>query len=396
MKIGIYGGSFNPPHLGHVRAALACREELGLDRVIVIPASTPPHKSLAAHSPTGEERLELTKLAFSGLEGFTVSNLELQRAGKSYTVDTVRTLRESYREDELVLMMGTDMFLSFQDWYQPQEIAKNVTLACFSRFEADEKDRAALISQKERLEREFGAKAVLLQNDSFEISSTKVRQLLFFGLTDGYLAPQVLERIRALGLYGVGGDYRSLSFDALCEVSLSLHKNSRVPHAMGVCQTSRALAGRFGEDETLAARAGILHDVTKALSAREQLDLAKKLGAQLTSFERENPQLLHAKTGAAVAHKIFGENDAVCEAIRWHTTGKADMTRLEKIIYLADMIEPNRSYPGIERIRRAAEENLDEAVLLALDRSISFVRERGLEVDEDSELARAFLMSERT
>lgn len=396
MKIGIYGGSFNPPHLGHVRAALACRKALGLDRVLVIPASTPPHKSLADHSPTGGERLELTKLAFSGLDGFEVSGLELQRAGKSFTVDTVRALKEDYPDDELFLMMGTDMFLSFHTWYQPEEIAKRAGLVCFSRYEADRAAHEALLQQRERLTRALGARVVLLENDCFEISSTEARRLLFFGLAGGYLAPQVLEKIKALGLYGVGRDYRMLSFDELCRVSLSLHKNSRVPHATGVCEMARALAGRFGADEALAVRAGILHDVTKALPPREQLGLAEKLGVRLTDFEKKNPQLLHAKTGAAVAQEIFGENDAVCEAICWHTTGKADMTQLEKIIYLADMIEPNRSYPGIESIRRAAEESLDEAVLLALGKSISFVRERGLEVDEDSERARAFLMSERT
>ncbi len=395
MKIGIYGGSFNPPHLGHVRAALACQKALGLSRVLVIPAGIPPHKCLAEGSASAQERLALTELAFGDLPGFTVLDMELRREGKSYTVDTLRALKAAHEGDTLFLMMGTDMFLSFQQWYQPEEIAKCARLVCFSRYEKDQESREALSQQAARLAREFGAEPILLENDCFEISSTEARRLLFFDLAAPYLPQAVAERIREAGLYGVGKRYEALCFDELFRVSLALHKKSRAPHAEGVCQTARALARRFGEDAALAARAGILHDVTKALPAREQLRLAEKLCVSLTDFERNNPQLLHAKTGAAVARDIFGEADAVCSAIAWHTTGKADMTGLEKIIYLADMIEPNRDYPGVARIRRAAEEDLDEAVLLALEQSMAFVRERGLAVGGDSVLAREFLLSER-
>ena len=131
MKIGVYGGSFNPPHLGHVRAAQACKQALGLDRVLVIPASIPPHKQLTSSSASPEERLALTRLAFENLPGFEVLNLEIRREGKSYTVDTIRELKAQYAHDELFLMMGTDMFLSFQDWYSPQEIARCAQLVCF-------------------------------------------------------------------------------------------------------------------------------------------------------------------------------------------------------------------------------------------------------------------------
>ena len=155
------------------------------------------------------------------------------------------------------------------------------------------------------------------------------------------------------------------------------------------------MAKKYGTDETLAARAGILHDVTKALNAKQQLLLAEKWNVRLTDFERANPQLLHAKTGAAAAREIFGECEAVQSAIEWHTTGKPDMTKLEKIVYLADMIEPNRTYPGVEAIRAAAEKDLDEGVLLALERTIAHLQEEGFAVCEDSVRARAFLLSER-
>ena len=395
MKIGVYGGSFNPPHLGHVRAAQICKEKLGLDKVLVIPASLPPHKQLAGGSASAQQRLELTQLAFSGLDGFEVLDLELQREGKSYTVDTICEIKEQYAKDELYLMMGTDMFLSFQDWYRPEDIAKRARLVCVSRYDADGKDPQQLMQQAEELEARFAAKPVVLTDDCFEISSTETRRLLFFGLAEPYLPHQVFQRITELGLYGVRRDYRGLSFDELCSVSLSLHKKTRAAHAKGVCQTAREMARRFGTDEALAARAGILHDVTKALKTEWQLALAQKLQVELTAFERENPQLLHAKTGAAAARAIFGECEDVCSAIEWHTTGKPNMTKLEKIVYLADMIEPNRSYPDVDKIRRAAMRDLDEGTILALERTIAHLQEEGLAVCETSVLARDFLLRER-
>ncbi len=395
MKIGVYGGSFNPPHLGHVRAAQACKEALGLDRVLVIPASIPPHKQMASGSPAAMERFRLTQLAFSQLPGFEVLDMELRREGKSYTVDTIRALKAQYEQSDLFLMMGTDMFLSFQDWYRPEEIAKNARLVCFSRYDADEKNRGALLGQADALEARFGQRPVLLENDCFDISSTEARRLVRFEIAAPYLPEAVLREIEAKGLYGAGENDKDLPFERLRDVSLSLHKPSRVPHATGVCETAREMARKFGADEELAARAGILHDVTKALGAKQQLMLAEKWNVALTDFERANPHLLHAKTGAAAARELFGECEEVANAIEWHTTGKPDMTKLEKIVYLADMIEPNRTYPGVEEIRAAAEKDLDEGVLLALERTISHLQEEGFAVCEDSIRARAFLLSER-
>ena len=394
MKIGVYGGSFNPPHLGHVRAAQACKRALGLDCVLVIPASIPPHKQMASGSATAMERLKLTQLAFSQLPGFEVLDMELRREGKSYTVDTIRALKEQYKQGEMYLMMGTDMFLSFQDWYRPEEIEKNARLVCFSRYDADAKNRESLLKQADTLEAKFGERPVLLENDCFDISSTEARRLLRFKIAAPYLPEAVLREIEAEGLYGVGENDKGLSFERLKDVSLALHKPSRVPHTIGVCETAREMAKKYGADETLAARAGILHDVTKALNAKQQLLLAEKWNVNLTDFERANPQLLHAKTGAAAAREIFGECEAVQSAIEWHTTGKPNMTKLEKIVYLADMIEPNRTYPGVEAIRAAAKD-LDEGVLLALERTIAHLQEEGFAVCEDSVRARAFLLSER-
>ena len=140
MRIGVYGGTFNPPHLGHVTAARAVFELLKLDRLLLVPAGLPPHKALPAGSPTPEQRLELTRLAGEQLglgDQVQTLDIEVHREGRSFTADTLRQLRAQYPEAELWLLMGTDMFLTLQDWHAPEEILSLAGIAAFGRTEAD-------------------------------------------------------------------------------------------------------------------------------------------------------------------------------------------------------------------------------------------------------------------
>ena len=133
MRLCIYGGSFNPPHVGHAAAVRAAQREAGLDEVRVIPAAMPPHKQLASGSPDAEERFHLCELAFVDIPGVTVSDMELRREGKSYTVDTVRALRAENPEAELCLLVGTDMLRTFDEWCEFREILDAVTLLATAR-----------------------------------------------------------------------------------------------------------------------------------------------------------------------------------------------------------------------------------------------------------------------
>lgn len=380
-RIGIFGGSFNPPHRGHVLALQEFKEKLGLDELFVIPANDPPHKTLSANSPDAFQRFVLTELACADIAKCTVSDMELRREGKSYTADTVLELRTRFAADELFLLMGTDMFLGFEKWYSPEIICKETTLVVAHRAEDD---REVLEQQAQRLRERFGARVVWLENDFLPYSSTSVRAMLAFGAGRSYVSPLVYDEIERRRLYYVGHDLKNLPFDELSRVSLSLHKAKRVPHAAGCSRAAAELAQRFGADTDAARRAGILHDVTKALTPSEQLKLCETYGMMLSDFERKNAKLLHAKTGAAVAERVFGESPEVCKAIRWHTTGRAGMNTLEKIIYLADYMEPNRDFPGVEKLRTAAQTDLDAAVALGLEMSVEQLRERGREVDENS------------
>lgn len=380
-RIGIYGGSFDPPHRGHILAAKEFQRVLGLDKLLLIPAAVPPHKSLAEGSPDGQTRAELLRLAAKDLPFAQVDDIELCREGVSYTVDTVRALREQYLNDELFLCMGTDMFETFSTWRQPDVIASMATVAMAHRVDAD---RNRLSELTQAFEKEFGRAPVLIENEHIEISSTHVRRLLILGGAEEYVCPQVLAKIKEEGLYGVGMCRKDLPLEELKSQSLRLLKKKRVAHVIGCSETAKRLAMIHGADPVDAERAGILHDVTKALTGEDQLRLCEKYGMMISEFERKHTKLLHAVTGAAVAREVFGENDAVCQAVRWHTSGRADMTTLEKIIYIADYMEPNRDFPGVEKLRQLAQTDLDAALLMGLEMTADHLREQGAEMGQHS------------
>ena len=152
---------------------------------------------------------------------------------------------------------------------------------------------------------------------------------------------------------------------------------------------------RGGADPEKAARAGILHDCTKYLEMEEQLQLCAKYGIVLDELERSAVKLLHSKTGACVARDVFGADEEVFAAIYWHTTGKADMALLDKILYMADYMEPNRDFDGVEELRRLCYEDLDAALQMGLEMSISDLRERGVPVHKNTQGALDWILEHR-
>ncbi len=151
----------------------------------------------------------------------------------------------------------------------------------------------------------------------------------------------------------------------------------RVAHVRGCEQEAVSLARRWGAEESDAAVAGILHDITKKLRYKEQIALCKELNIESDSDEMRQPKLLHAVSGAYLAEREFGISPEIRDAIRWHTTAKADMTLLEKIIYLADYIEPTRNFEGVDRLRKLAYEDIDSAMALGLAMSLEDIESRG-------------------
>ena len=388
-RIGIYGGTFNPPHIGHLEAAKQAVKSLGLSKLLLIPAYAPPHKAvLPEHSPTAQQRLEMLRIAAAGCPELSVSDMELRREGGSYSCETVEAVKGQFPGAELVLLMGTDMFLTFDTWMHPEEIVKNASLGVFYR--GDKGEQPAIAKKKAEMEAR-GVTVYLVRNEVIPISSTQMRRLLAFRCAGRFLPEGVLDYIRENRLYDTRADWKNLPMEALEPIVISLLNPNRVKHVLGCRDTAVALAKRWGANVNDAARAGILHDITKAIDGPLQLTLCDAYGKLLDDFSKRYPRTLHALTGSMVAQRIFGENENVVSAIEFHTTGRANMTLLEKIIYVADYMEPNRAFSGVEALRELAFTDIDAALKLGLEMTLEHLNEQGAEVSPASQNALAWL-----
>lgn len=365
MRTCIYGGTFNPPHLGHLAAAKAAVEELQLDQILLMPNQTPPHKQMPENSAAPEQRLEMCRLAAELIPNCKASDFELQQEGPSYTADTVERYHAAHPQEQLWLLVGTDMVESFHQWRDPARILKHVRLAVVAR---DEADRESIREAAQRLREDFGAGIDILHNPPLPMSSTQVR-----ASRNSELLPEVVaEYIREHRLYRP-------SLERLRETVRGMVKEKRYKHILGCEETAVALARKYGADVETVAYAAVLHDMTKEFPLKEQLKLAEKWNIIL-DYEQENlPHLIHADTAAAMAREELGMWDGVCTAIARHTVGGSGMSREDLIVYLADLIEPTRAYPGVEQLREAAERDLREACILATRRTMEFVKSQGRE-----------------
>lgn len=194
-KIGIYGGSFSPPHNGHVCAAKQFMDALSLDELLIMPSHISPHK-VTDPTLTSRHRYDMAKIAFKDLPRVTVSDYEIQKGDVSYTANT---LSHFAKEGELYFLCGTDMFLTLSHWYRPDIIFQNATIVLASRENGKERE---VIAAKKTYEKDFDARIIILNNEVLEISSTEVRQALKQGSdVSRYLSHDVEVYIRERNLY---------------------------------------------------------------------------------------------------------------------------------------------------------------------------------------------------
>ena len=315
MKLVLFGGAFDPPHIGHVTAAETTARELRPNMVLWMPSKIPPHKKKAVTAP--EHRLAMCRIAAEN-----VSDLEINTPLSGYTVDTVARLLELYPGAEIWLLVGEDMFDTLPTW----------------------KDSERLLSM-------CNVKPVTRDDNS----STKLRLHLAAGKGKDRLPDGVYDYIQTHKLYTLR----------------TLLSPKRYLHTMGTANTAKALALRYGADIKHAETAALLHDITKE---EDQLKLCKMYDIMPTAFELSAPKVLHAKTAAALAEELDMPPEVV-SAIRRHTTGSAEMSVLDKVIYLADFIEPFRKpHHGLDKLRVLAWEDLDAAMGYALELSDLFIK----------------------
>lgn len=357
MRIGILGGTFNPIHNAHMQMALCARDSLALDRVLLMVAADPPHKTVDGQIDA-DTRLTMAKLAAEGVERVEASDLELSRAGKSYTVDTLEELAGKHPGAALYLIVGSDMLLDMPRWYAPGRIAALAKIAYVPRIGQAAGDQEAARA----LARDFGAVTVALEQAADELSSTQIRERLQQGLpVDGMLPERVLWYCYERGLY----------FPQPLPGMIARLKETLPPkrfyHSIGTMMQAARLAESWGADPAKARIAALLHDCAKYLDAEAM--------GQYSDDDSGVLAVQHAFAGAALAQDGYGVEDGeILSAIRHHCTGEAGMSLLDKIIYLADITEPTRDFSGVEQIRASLALGPDEAMLFALTRSAAVLR----------------------
>ncbi len=360
MRIGIFGGTFNPPHNGHKNLALQMKEAAKLDKIIIIPSFIPPHKE-GKQLASENHRLKMCELIFCE-EFFFISDIEIKRQGKSYTYDTLCQLKEQYPEDELFLIMGSDMLLSFDRWYRYEDILSMATLAVATRIDSEPHEKL-LAYAKDALSLEYKNDEIIIADiEPVVCSSTDVREHVLYGLDTSYFTNREVSDYMKINLL-----YES-PYMKYKKLLRNLLDDYRFLHSLNVAESAMMLALLYGEDEDKAYKAGLLHDIMKNTPKDEQLQIMEKGGIILSRAEKNNPKLWHAMAGMVYLRdelKIDDEN--LLMAVRYHTTGGSGMSLLEKIVYIADYISAERAYPDVETMRcLALTQSLERAALYSL------------------------------
>ena len=378
MRIAVFGGSFDPVHTEHVKLVEFALSELALDRLFVMPAYAPPHKKGKMLSPD-EDRLEMCRLAFAHLEKVEVSDYEIKKGGVSYTYLTCKHFKEQYGDAELFWLVGTDMLRDFPTWKNPQEILSYATLAVCGRNEK----QAWIEEEQTKFFQLFGKKFAYLSYNGKDISSTKIRVLAGAGMRlNDFVPPSVEVYIQRSGLYKI----------LHADEALALESPKRRAHSLRVAELAAKRAVQLQIPERKAIAAALLHDCAKNLPNRSPY----LEGFSLPTEWGEVPgEVAHQFAGAYVCEKAFGITDEeIVSAVRFHTSGRPNMEALEKLIFLADMLEVERDYDCVDMLRKLFWKDIDECLKTALFETLRFLEKKASGVYPLTRLAYEFYAKE--
>ncbi len=381
MKIGIMGGTFDPIHNAHIIIARYAKEQYELDEVMFMTGGNPPHKSGIT------DKLVRNKMTELGVDGeFKINTYEIDKEDYSYSLHTLEHFKETNPDDEIYFIIGEDSLRDISKWYKPQEILKLCTLLVFPR------------TSFENLNEVIKETKLTLDGDILPInapiiglSSTMIRERIRKGKSIKYMVPDnVASYIHQNRLYKPAAWVKQPPHEPdekLTKLKNSLSKQ-RFEHSLGVFDTATKMALRFGADSKKASIAGLYHDCAKGMSIGEQLEKCKEYKVQLSEDDLKCLPVIHAPLGVEIAKREYGITDeAVLNAIRRHTVAGKNMTLLDKIIYVADMIEPSRDFDGVDDIRIHANDDIDKAYMLCLKQSIDFNKKKGKPIHPDTVIA---------
>ena len=372
MKIGILGGTFDPIHNGHLYIAKKAMEKYSLSKVLFIPTGVSYMKSgvsLAVH------RYEMTRLAIRDFPEFEISDLEVFRGGNTYTYETVQELKKEYPDDKFYFIIGTDTLFMMEKWRNFEYLFENLTLIVADRAgENNEKQE----KKAEELKKKYNANIKFLKEARYDISSTQVRASFKITNPQYRVSPDcpagVIQYAEDNHLY----DVNPLTEDEMLSLLRLELKPKRIVHSLGVRDTAVELAKIHGYDENKARLAGLMHDCAKYLSLEDKLELCRKYEYPVSEIELKNPELLHAKAGAAYANAKYKITDPeILDAIYYHTTGKPAMDPISLIIFISDYIEPGRHHSDkLDDFRKLAKESLEKCAGRILEETLIYLDSR--------------------
>ena len=355
MRIAIFGGTFNPVHLEHKNMVVSAIKELSLDKVIIIPTFLSPHKTLAPASAS--DRLNMLRLAFSDVKNVEVSDYEINKGGTSYSYITAEHFRALYPEAEMFFLVGDDMLVDFKTWKNPERILKACNLAVFGR----EGEAADYSLEEKYFKEKFDKAFIKLPFKGKIISSTKIRVYLSLGLNPDGLIKEVAEYIKDKDVYPKS------------EYAEFLRKNlteKRLIHTANVAVCALKKVKELSLDFNKVLTAALLHDCAKYLRTEDFEGFTLPNGVP--------EPVIHQYLGAFVAERVLGVCDEeILDAIRYHTSGKANMTTLSKLIFVADMVEEGRNYDGVEKLRALYEKDFDECFINCLKEEVIHLKNKG-------------------
>lgn len=380
MRIGIYGGTFNPIHNTHIEIAKAALSQFELDYLYYLVAGTPPHKS-TAESVADMCRLEMVELAIKDEPKIGIDNRELYRSGKSYSYLTMSEIKKEHPDDEIFFIMGSDSLINFKNWRNPDIISDCATILVAPRLGDDMASLEKAIHECKNL---FEGDFLLIDYQANGLASSVIRKN-FYNDSESikdFVKPQVYDYIIEHNLYSK----YSYTYDDVLKLAEEMKKElkpGRYIHTLGVAQISYSLAIKWNYPAISAMIAGMLHDSAKCLTDEKRISICEKNNIPITEIEREYPHLLHGKVGAHFCKSKYNIKDKqIAHAIAVHTTGCPAMSLLDKIIFVADYIEPMRDkQPRLDILRSVAYTDLDLCVYMILEDTVAYLNENPKMVD---------------
>lgn len=372
--LAIFGGTFNPFHKGHMQMLNAVAELDYVEKILIMPSKIPPHKD-ADFLADEKHRITMCQIAAENIPKAEVTDVELKREGKSYTIDTLLELSKIYPNYKLAITVGGDMITSFNTWKRYKDVLEIADIIAFKRADIDNDEFYRSVNSLIN----DGGRITVMKEEIINISSTELRHSICDKpLLEKYLSKDIIDYILENDVYNTGFSY----FKSVIREKLD---DYRFHHSLCVADEAKRLAELYGADENKAYLAGLLHDITKNYSDEEHLKILGEFDIILSAIEKNAAKLWHAISGEAYLRGKYGIKDPdILNSVRYHTTARVDMSLLEKIIYVADFTSRDRDYPDVNKMRELSNVSLEVAMEYALKYTITDLESKNQRVHTDT------------